>query len=331
MPSIQRIRPGRMAVPLRKARKIMLKKLVAATLLAVILTSANPALTQDAPTANQPAPLVLMTDFGLRDGAVSAMKGVAYGVSQKLLISDLTHEIPAGDIWEGAYRLYQAAPYWPKGTVFVGVVDPGVGTQRLSIGVKTRAGHYYILPDNGLITLIGEVEGVTEARQIDEHINRLRGSEKSNTFYGRDVFSYTGARLAAGVITFAQIGPQIPVEKLILLPHQKAVREGGVLKGDIPVLDVQYGNVWTNIPQSLFDELGVKLGDKLKLEIFHDGRLVDSVIAPYAHSFGFVPQGHPLIYINSLFNLSLAFNRGDYAAARRIGSGVGWTVRVTHP
>ncbi len=204
-----------------------------------------------------------------------------------------------------------------------------MGTQRLSIGVKTRAGHYYILPDNGLITLIGEAEGISEARQIDEHINRLPGSEKSHTFYGRDVFGYTGARLAAGVISFAQIGPQIPVTKLILLPHQKAVRKGSVLKGDIPVLDIQYGNVWTNIPQGLFDELGVKLGDKLKLEIFHDGKLVDDVTAPYAHSFGFVPEGKPLVYINSLFNLALALNRGNYAAAHHVGSGAGWSVRVS--
>lgn len=320
-----------MAIALEKARNSMLKKLVAAVLLAAIPALATPALTQDARIAAQPAPLVLMTDFGLRDGAVSEMKGVAYGVSQKLLISDLTHEIPAGDIWAGAYRLYQAAPYWPKGTVFVGVVDPGVGTRRLSIGVKTRAGHYYIVPDNGLITLIDEVEGVVEARQIDEHINRLRGSEKSNTFYGRDVFGYTGARLAAGVITFEQVGPQIPVEKLIRLPHQKAAREGAGVRGDIPVLDVQYGNVWTNIPQHLFDELDVKPGDKLKLEIFHDGRLVDSVVAPYADSFGFVPKGQPVLYINSLFNLSLALNQGNYAADHHIGSGTGWTVRVTRP
>jgi S-adenosylmethionine hydrolase len=259
------------------------------------------------------------------------VKGVAYGVSQQLLITDLTHEIPAGDIWAGAYRLYQVAPYWPQGSVFVAVVDPGVGTDRLSIGVKTRAGHYYILPDNGLITLIGEVEGIAEVRRIDESINRLRGSEKSNTFHGRDVFGYTGARLAAGVITFEQVGPVTPIEKLVLLPHQPAVREGNVLKGDIPALDVQYGNVWTNIPQALFDELKVKEGDRLKVEIFRDGKPVDSVEAPYAPSFGYVPVGQPLVYINSLFNVSFALNMGNYAADRKIGSGAGWTVKVTKP
>ncbi|MDO6415029.1 S-adenosyl-l-methionine hydroxide adenosyltransferase family protein [Sphingomonas sp. BIUV-7] len=304
----------------------MLNRLARGALVLLALIIASPIAAQDAPAG---APLVLMTDFGLRDGAVSEVKGVAYGVSPRLLVSDLTHEIPAGDIWAGAYRLYQVAPYWPKGTVFVAVVDPGVGTARPSIGVRTKAGHYYILPDNGLITLIDEVEGVAEARRIDEHVNRLPGSEKSNTFHGRDVFGYTGARLAAGVISFAQVGPEIPVARLVRLPHQKAVREGRVLKGDIPVLDVQYGNVWTNIPAALVDELGITLGDPLRFEIFHDGRLVDSVTAPYAQSFGFVPQGQPVAYINSLLNLSLALNEGDYAKAHHVASGLNWTIRVS--
>ncbi len=309
----------------------MLKMLIALALLAAFPALAGPAAAQGVRASAQSAPLVLMTDFGLADGAVSEVKGVAYGVSRDLLISDLTHEIPAGDIWAGAYRLYQVAPYWPKGTVFVAVVDPGVGTSRLSLGVKTRAGHYYILPDNGLITLIDEVEGVIEARRIDETVKRLPGSEKSNTFFGRDVFGYTGARLAAGLIGFEQVGPSVAVEKLVRLPHQKAVREGTVLKGDIPALDIQYGNVWTNIPQTLFAELGVKLGEKLKVETFHNGKLVDSVVAPYAASFGFVPEGQPLVYINSLLNLSLALNMGNYAADHRIASGSGWTVRVSRP
>jgi len=306
----------------------MLRKWLSFALLTLLL-AATPSAAQDKPGAVKVgAPLVLMTDFGLRDGAVSEVKGVAYGVSPTLLISDLTHEIPAGDVWAGAYRLYQVAPYWPKGTVFVAVVDPGVGTSRLSIGVRTRAGHVFILPDNGLITLIDEVEGVTEARRIDERVNRLPGSEKSNTFYGRDVFGYTGARLAAGVIGFAQVGPEIPVAKLVRLPHQKAVREGAVLKGGIPALDIQYGNVWTDIPAALVDELAVKPGDRLKFEFFHDGKLVNRVTAPFAASFGFVPEGQPVAYINSLLNLSVALNLGNYAAVHHIDSGAGWTVRV---
>ena len=146
------------------------------------------------------APLVLLTDFGTQDGAVSAMKGVAYSVSQDLLISDLSHENPS--IFTGAYRLYQAEQFWPDGTVFVAVVDPGVGTERLSVVLKTRTGHYFVGPNNGLLSLVAERDGIDGVRQIDEKVNRRKGSDESHTFHGRDVFAYTGARLAAGVIGF---------------------------------------------------------------------------------------------------------------------------------
>jgi len=278
--------------------------------------------------AQAAAPLVLLTDFGVKDGAVSEVKGVAYGVSPSLLISDLTHEIPAGDIWEGSYRLYQVAPYWPKGTVFVGVVDPGVGTARLSIVVKTKAEHYYVLPDNGLITLIGEVEGIEQVRVIDEKTNRLKGSEKSNTFHGRDVFGYTGARLAAGVIGWEQVGPVLATEKLVLIAHQKARRDGDALVGTIPVLDVQYGNVWSDIPESLLDGLKIKPGEMLTVEISHGGKVVDKVTAPFAKTFGDVPKGQPLVYINSLLNVSVALNMGDYAHDHGVASGGDWSIRI---
>ena len=98
--------------------------------------------------------LVLQTDFGLKDGAVSAMKGVSFAVDSNIKLFDLTHEIPAYDIWEAAYRLHQTAPYWPQGTVFVSVVDPGVGTERKSIVAKSKNGQYFVTPDNGTLTLI---------------------------------------------------------------------------------------------------------------------------------------------------------------------------------
>mgnify|MGYP002651877120 CR=1 FL=1 len=228
--------------------RVRLTWLAGMALAASTLVLSQPALAQDAPAvavaASGTAPLVLMTDFGTVDGAVSEVKGVAYGVSQKLLISDLSHQIDG--IWDGAYRLYQVAPYWPGGTVFVAVIDPGVGTSRLSIAVRTRAGHYYIGPDNGLFTLIDEVEGIDEARVIDEKVNRLAGSEKSNTFHGRDVFGYTGARLASGTISWEQVGPKVDPARLVRLSYQHSALEGGVLKGMIPALDVAYGNVWTN-------------------------------------------------------------------------------------
>src|ERR1700739_1647793 len=141
--------------------------------------------------------IVYQSDFGLKDGAVSEMKGVAMAVSPDLKLFDLTHEIPAYNIWEAAYRLEQTVRYWPAGTVFVSVVDPGVGTSRKSVVMKTKSGHFIVTPDNGTLTLIAESLGVAEVREIDENVNRRKDSQKSNTFHGRDVYSYTAARLAS--------------------------------------------------------------------------------------------------------------------------------------
>jgi S-adenosylmethionine hydrolase len=271
-------------------------------------------------------PLVLLTDFGTQDGAVSEMKGVAYGVSSQLLISDLSHENP--DIFTGAYRLYQTEEFWPKGTVFVCVIDPGVGTARLSIVLKTRNGHYFVGPDNGLFSLVAERDGVEAIRQIDESINRRKGSEQSHTFHGRDVYGYTGARLAAGVISFEQVGPLLPPEKLISIPYRKPALADGKLSGIIPVLDIQYGNVWTNIPKSLFDQLHPALGDSFHVRIFHQQLLIDEAVIPYRRTFGEVPVGQPLLYINSLMNVAIALNLGSYAAAHKVESGLDWYVEL---
>jgi S-adenosylmethionine hydrolase len=273
------------------------------------------------------APLVLLTDFGTQDGAVSAMKGVAYSVSQDLLISDLSHENPS--IFEGAYRLFQTEQFWPDGTVFVAVVDPGVGTQRLSVVLKTRTGHYFVGPNNGLLSLVAERDGIEALRQIDERVNRRPGSGESHTFHGRDVFAYTGARLAAGVISFEQVGPSLPPRALISLPYRKPQREGNQVSGIIPVLDVQFGNVWTNIPKTLFDELQVALGTPLHVRVYHRDQLIDETQAPYQRTFGDVPIGKPLVYINSLLNLAVALNMGSYAATRKIESGPDWYIEIS--
>jgi S-adenosylmethionine hydrolase len=276
--------------------------------------------------AQAKAPLVLLTDFGTEDGAVAAMKGVAYSVSQELLIADLSHQNPS--IFVGAYRLYQSEQFWPEGTVFVAVVDPGVGTKRLSVVLKTRTGHYFVGPDNGLLSLVAERDGIAGLRRIDEGINRRPGSDDSHTFHGRDVYAYTGARLAAGVIDFEQVGPSLPPQSLISIPYRRAHRMGNRVTGMIPVLDVQFGNVWTNIPKSLFDELNVALGARLRVRIFHGEHLVEDAVAPYARTFADVPVGSPLVYINSLLNLAVALNQGNYAAAHKIDSGLDWSIEI---
>jgi S-adenosylmethionine hydrolase len=273
------------------------------------------------------APLVLLTDFGTQDGAVSAMKGVAYGVSPELLISDLSHENPS--IFDGAYRLYQTEQFWPVGTVFVAVVDPGVGTTRLSVVMKTRTGRYFVGPDNGLLSLVAERDGIEGLRQIDEKINRRPGSGDSHTFHGRDVFAFTGARLAAGVITFEQVGPALRPESLITLAYRKPQHVGQKVSGMIPILDVQYGNVWTNIPKPLFDELQIPLGTTLLVRIYRNDKLVDETLAPYQRTFGEVPIGKPLVYVNSLLNLAVALNQRSYAKLHSIESGPDWSIEIS--
>lgn len=272
--------------------------------------------------------LVFQTDFGLKDGAVSAMKGVAFGVDRTLPLHDLTHEIPAYNIWEASYRLYQTLQYWPAGTVFVSVVDPGVGTARKSVVLKTRSGHYIVSPDNGTLTLAAEHFGIEAVRQIDEKTNRLKGSEKSYTFHGRDVYAYTGARLASGAISFEQVGPELPAE-VVTIPYQPAVAEqDGTLKGTIPILDVQYGNVWTNIDDALLGKAGIHKGDNACIRISEGDALKYEGKAPYVSSFGDVPEGQPLVYLNSLLQVSVALNMDSFAARHQVQSGANWHISL---
>ncbi|SFM57874.1 hypothetical protein SAMN02982985_04558 [Rugamonas rubra] len=280
-------------------------------------------------SAHAGSALVLLTDFGTADGAVSAMHGVAFGVDPTLQVSDLTHQIPDYDIWLGAYRLYQTANYWPQGSVFVAVVDPGVGTERKSVVLKTKGGRYFVGPDNGLFTLIAERDGVAELREIDESRNRLAGSGESYTFHGRDVYAYVGARLASGAISYEQVGPVLPSESVVKLAYQKPVLKNGTIRGIVPVLDDKYGNVWTNIPKSLFEELHIGLHDKVQVRILHGGREVDKLVAPFEHSFGGVAKGKPLVYLNSLLDVAVAISQGNYARRHHIGSGLDWQVEVS--
>lgn len=279
------------------------------------------------PSSAQQRALVLQTDFGVKDGAVAAMKGVAFGVSHDLDIFDLTHEIPAYNIWEAAYRLQQTAPYWPAGTVFVSVIDPGVGSSRKSVVLQTRSGHYFVSPDNGTLTLVAELLGIQAVREIDERRNRLPGSSASYTFHGRDVYAYTGARLAAGAIPFDSVGPRLP-DSVIRIPYQRPELKNKVIYGNIPILDVQYGNVWTNIDATTLAGLRLNYGDEIRIRIRHRQTLVFEGLMPYVTTFAAVKEGKPLAYQNSLMNLSFALNEGSFAAEHKIGSGPEWTVEV---
>lgn len=273
-------------------------------------------------------PLILQSDFGTADGAVSAMYGVAYGVDEDLLISDLTHEIPQYDIWEASYRLIQTVSYWPKGSVFVSVVDPGVGSTRRSIVVKTKGGQYIVSPDNGTLTHIKRITGLEEARVIDESVNRLPNSGESYTFHGRDIYAYTGARLASGVISFEEVGSEVETQSVIELPVVEATYDGEKVSGTIDVLDVRFGSLWTNISRELFLKLGVKHGNRVEISIENETRTLYKNILAYAKSFADVYVGEPLVYVNSLDCMAVAINQGSFARAYNIGTGNKWRITI---
>lgn len=291
---------------------MMKRRLAIAMILGVFLCSGQPAWSQNA--------LVYMTDFGLEEPAVASMKGVAYGVSPELRMFDITHEIPAFNIWEAAYRLNQTARYWPAGTVFVSVVDPGVGTERRSVVLKTNSGHYFVSPDNGSLTLVAENLGIDAVRRIDETRNRLEGSERSHTFHGRDVYSYTGARLAAGVISFEQVGPA-ESQSVVTIDYKKPALVDGKIEGNIPILDTHYGNVWTNIDVDLFDQLGADVGDSVWVRISDGGKTLYEGRVRFVSSFGGVKLGEPALYVNDILNIGLAINQGNFAEQYGIEAG----------
>src|SRR5699024_570209 len=136
--------------------------------------------------------LVLQTDFGLCDGAVSAMYGVSLSVDATIDIYDLTHEIHQYNIWEAYYRLYQPIMCWPNGTVCASVVDPGAWTDRQSVVVHTQNDYYIVTPNNGTLTHINQEMGIKSIIEIDEKVNRLPNSSASYPFHGRDIYAYTG-------------------------------------------------------------------------------------------------------------------------------------------
>lgn len=278
--------------------------------------------------------LVFQSDFGLRDQAVSAMHGVALGVSNKLTVEDLTHAIPPYNIWEAAYRLDAVADFWPAGTVFVSVVDPGVGSERKSVVLRTKTNHYFVTPDNGTLTLVADRLGIAELREIDESANRLEGSEASHTFHGRDVYAYTGARLASATITFSGVGPVLEPE-VLSLPREPARQEEDSLAGGIPVLDPNYGNVWTNIPMSMLlsysdaEDYADLYDQTYNLKIYHQGEEKVDIDLSFERSFAGVALGEPLLYINSLENLAVALNQGDFAANFGVAAGGEWQVLLT--
>lgn len=275
--------------------------------------------------------LVYQTDFTYKEGAVSSMYGVVKTVDRELEIMDGTHEIPQYDTWSASYRLFQTMRFWPEGTIFVSVVDPGVGTARRASVAKTKDGYYIVTPDNGSLTHMKKMDNIQEIREIDETVNRLRGkgTEGVGIFHGRDLFSYCAARLASGIIDFEGVGPSYPISEVVEHETVDATIIGDMVKGTLEIDDPNFGNIWTNIPLSLFDKIGFTYGDMLETVIYYKDQQCFKQTLLFQYSFGFEKKGQPIIYNNELMNIALAVNQGSFKETFGIQSGKEWSVEFT--
>ncbi|HEL1597195.1 TPA: S-adenosyl-l-methionine hydroxide adenosyltransferase family protein [Streptococcus suis] len=272
--------------------------------------------------------LVLQSDFGLVDGAVSAMIGVALQESRDLVVHHLTHDITPYNIFEGSYRLFQTVEYWPEGTTFVSVVDPGVGSKRKSVVALTEQNHYIVTPDNGTLSFIKKYVGIKAVREISEVANRRANTEHSYTFHGRDVYAYTGAKLASGHISFEEVGPELSVDKIVEIPTVPTEVGSDYVKGTIDILDVRFGSLWTSITREEFYTLQPQFEDRFEVTIYNNDMLVYQNQVTYGKSFADVRIGQPLIYINSLYRVGVAINQGSFAKAYNVGVGQNWHIEI---
>ena len=272
--------------------------------------------------------LVLQSDFGLVDGAVSAMVGVALEESPTLKIHHLTHDITPYNIFEGSYRLFQTVNYWPEGTTFVSVVDPGVGSKRKSVVAKTVQNQYIVTPNNGTLSFIKKHVGIVAIREISEVENRRKNTEHSYTFHGRDVYAYTGAKLASGHITFEEVGPELDTEDIVEIPVVETTIGNDFVSGAIDILDVRFGSLWTSIRREEFYTLSPEFGNRFEVTIYNNDMLVYQNQVTYGKSFADVRIGQPILYINSLYRVGLAINQGSFAKAYNVGVGAQWSIEI---
>ena len=254
-----------------------------------------------------PPTIVFMTDFGVVDDSVAICRGVMYGIMPDVRIVDLTHQVAAYSIFDAARYLYGAAPYFPAGTVFVVVVDPGVGSTRKAIVAHTRRGQYFVLPDNGVITLVDQRDAVDAVREITNP-EWMIGSKLSSTFHGRDIFSPVGAHLARGD-DWTTVGPEMAVKDLVRLDQMIAKIDEHGLNASVIATDGPFGNLVTNVDAEDFLKLGYERGKEVPVKV--GGK---EMKIKFVKTFSDVPLGQPLLYIDSRGHLALAVNQDSFAA-----------------
>jgi len=277
-------------------------------LLTLILTAAVPAHLWAVNDGAQkyPPTIVFMTDFGVVDDSVAICRGVMYGIMPDVRIVDLTHQVTPFSIFDGARFLYGATPYYPSRTVFVVVVDPGVGSTRKAIVAHSKRGQYFVLPDNGVLTFVEQRDGIDEVREITNP-DWMIGSKLSSTFHGRDIFSPVGAHLARGD-DWKTVGPEMPVKDLVRFDVKIAKVDEHGLNATIIATDGPFGNLVTNVDGNDFLKLGYQRGQEVPVKIGDR-----EMKLRFVRTFSDVPLNQPLLYIDSRGHLGLAVNQNSFA------------------
>jgi S-adenosylmethionine hydrolase len=263
-----------------------------------------------------PPTIVFMTDFGLVDDSVALCRGVMYSIMPEVRIVDLTHQVTPFSILDGARFLYGATPYFPGGSVFVVVIDPGVGSTRKAIVARSRRGQYFVLPDNGLLTLVEQRDGIDAVREITNP-DWMIGTKLSSTFHGRDIFSPVGAHVARGD-DWTRVGPEMAVKDLVRLDLKAAKVDDRGLTASVIATDGPFGNLVTNVDAEDFLKLGYQRGQAVPV------RLGDREMKiRFVKTFSDVPMGQPLLYIDSRGRLAMAINQNNFAATYGVKPPVG--------
>jgi S-adenosylmethionine hydrolase len=259
-------------------------------------------------TEKYPQTIVFMTDFGVVDDSVAICRGVMYSIMPEVRIVDLTHQVTPFSILDGARFLYGATPYYPAGTVFVVVIDPTVGSTRKAIVAKSKRGQYFVLPDNGLLTLVEQRDGIEAVHEIT-NTDWMIGTKLSSTFHGRDIFSPVGAHVARGE-DWTRVGAEMPVASLVRLELKAARLEDRGVTAEVIATDGPFGNLVTNLDAEDFLKLGYQRGQEVPVKIG-----IKEMKIKFVRTFSDVPLKQALLYIDSRGHLALAVNQGSFSAS----------------
>jgi S-adenosylmethionine hydrolase len=273
--------------------------LVAVTLASVALAEGQ--------SGKYPQTIVFMTDFGVMDDSVAICRGVMYSIMPEVRIVDLTHQVTPFSILDGARFLHGATPYYPAGTVFVVVVDPTVGSTRKAIVAKSKRGQYFVLPDNGVITLVEQRDGIESVHEI-ANTDWMIGTKLSSTFHGRDIFSPVGAHVARGD-DWTKVGPEMAVASLVRLELAPTRIDSRGVTAEVIATDGPFGNLVTNLDGEDFLKLGYQRGQEVSVKV--GGK---EMKMRFVRTFSDVPLNQPLLYIDSRGRLGLAVNQGSFTA-----------------